>query len=284
MQGKLSQISLTDILQLCILTKKSGLLKLSRGKETVEIYFIAGELAHAVSPLGDGEKAFFHSLTWSEGDFNFNKDATAPEKSITRPTRDLLTEWLGISRELEQIQETIPSENAVFRIAEADLGLSGSMTLTAEQWKILSRMNGTRTVRTIADAVRLSYFEAAKIVCSLSKDRVIELAAAGAPSKQPIGEPVKAAPADAVPQGFFDRMVHGLAEVSGPIASVVVRDQIAALGATEETFPKSRIPELVDSVSQVIPDKRLKARFQQRMNEEMRALKVPTADTQNFTL
>jgi hypothetical protein len=284
MQGKLSQISLTDILQLCILTKKSGLLKLARGKETAEIYFIGGELAHAVSPLGEGEKAFFHPLTWSEGDFSFNKDVTAPKKSITRPTRDLLAEWLGVSRELEQIQETIPSENAIFRIAEADLGVSGSITLTAEQWKILSRINGARTVRAIADAVRLSYFDAAKIVCSLSKDRVIELAAPGASTKQAISEAVKAAPADAVPQGFFDRMVHGLAEVSGPIASVVVRDQIAALGATEETFPKSRIPELVDSVSQVIPDKRLKARFQQRMNEEMRALKVPTTDTQNFTL
>jgi Domain of unknown function (DUF4388) len=283
MQGKLSQISLTDILQLCILTKKSGLLKLARGKETVEIYFIGGELAHAVSPLDEGEKAFFHPLTWSDGEFSLNKDATAPKKSITRPTRDLLTEWLGIARELEQIQETIPTENAVFRIAEADLGLSASMTLTAEQWKVLSRIDGARTVKAIADAVRLSYFDGAKILCSLSKDGVIELAAPGA-AKQVASEPVKAAPADAVPQGFFDRMVHGLAEVSGPIASVVVRDQIAALGATEETFPKSRIPELVDSVSQVIPDKRLKARFQQRMNEEMRTLKVPTTNAQNFTL
>lgn len=283
MQGKLSQISLTDVLQLCILTKKSGLLQLARGKETVEIYFISGELAHAVSPLGEGEKAFFHALTWSDGDFSFNKDAPAPKKSITRPTRDLLTEWLGISRELEQIQEIIPTENAVFRIAEADLESSGSMTLSSEQWKILSRINGGRTVKAIADAVRLSYFEAAKILCSLSKERIIELAAPGA-VRQAAGQPVKPAPADAVPQGFFDRMVHGLAEVSGPIASVVVRDQIAALGATEETFPKSRIPELVDSVSQVIPDKRLKARFQQRMNEEMRVLKLPAANPQNFTL
>jgi len=284
MQGKLSQISLTDILQLCILTKKSGLLRLSRGKETAEIYFVGGELAHAVSPLGEGEKAFFHPLTWSEGEFSLDKDAKAPKKSITRPTRELLTEWLGIARELEQIQETIPTEDAVFRIAEADLELSASMTLTAEQWKILSRINGARTVKAIADAVRLSYFDAAKIVCSLSKDGVIELGAQGT-AKQTAPEPVKAAPADAVPQGFFDRMVHGLAEVSGPIASVVVRDQIAALGATEETFPKSRIPELVDSVSQVIPDKRLKARFQQRMNEEMRALKLPPSPPpQNFTL
>jgi hypothetical protein len=77
-------------------------------------------------------------------------------------------------------------------------------------------------------------------------------------------------------------MVHGLAEVSGPIASVVVRDQIAALGASAEAFPRSRVAELVESVSQVIPDKRLKARFQQRMSDEIRTLKAPTNN--NLTL
>jgi uncharacterized protein DUF4388 len=283
MQGTLSQISLTDVLQLCILAKKSGLLKLTRGKETVEIYFIGGEVAHAVSPLGEGEKAFFHPITWNEGEFSLLKEDAVSKKTVNRPTRELLTEWLGVSHELEQIQEVIPTENAVFRVAEADLNSSEPITLTAEQWKILSRMNGARTVKAIADASRLSYFDAAKIICTLHKERTIELASA--PAKQPAAlEPQKIA-GETVPQGFFDRMVHGLAEVSGPIASVVVRDQIAALGATEETFPKSRIPELVDSVSQVIPDKRLKARFQQRMNEEMRTLKVPAApNPQNFTL
>ncbi|HTM07973.1 MAG TPA: DUF4388 domain-containing protein [Verrucomicrobiae bacterium] len=282
MQGTLSQISLTDVLQLCILTKKSGLLKLTRGKETVEIHFLGGEVAHAVSPLGEGEKAFFHPLTWNEGEFVLIKDSAVSKKTVTRPTRELLGEWLGIARELEQIQETIPSENAVFRIAEADLQFSGTLTLTAEQWKVLSRIDGSRSVKAVAEAVRLAYFDTAKIICALRKERLLELSSGGA-TKSPPSEVHKAA-VDTVPQGFFDRMVHGLAEVSGPIASVVVRDQIAALGATEESFPKSRIPELVDSVSQVIPDKRLKARFQQRMNEEMRALKVPAPSPQNFTL
>jgi hypothetical protein len=37
MQGNLSQISLNDILMLATGGKKSGVLKLSRGKETVEV-------------------------------------------------------------------------------------------------------------------------------------------------------------------------------------------------------------------------------------------------------
>jgi len=281
MQGTLSQISLTDVLQLCILTKKSGQLKLSRGNETTDIYFIDGEVAHAVSPLGEGEKAFFHPLTWTEGNFTLLKDVAVPQKTVTRPTHELLTEWLGVSRELERIQEIVPTENAVFRIAEADAQFSRPVSLSADEWKILSRINSARSVRAIAETAKLPYFETAKIVCALHKEGLVQLSSGAA---APAREAARKTVADPVPQGFFDRMVHGLAEVSGPIASVVVRDQIAALGATEDSFPKSRIPELVESVCQVIPDKRLKARFQQRMSEEMRALKVPPANAQNFTL
>lgn len=281
MQGSLSQISLTDVLQLCILTKKSGQLRLSRGNETVDIYFIDGEVAHAVSPLGEGEKAFFHPLTWNEGNFTLTKDANVPQKTVSRPTREMLSEWLGVSRELERIQEIVPTENAVFRIAEADGQFSRPISLSPDEWKILSRINAGRSVKAVSEAAKLPYFETAKIICGLHKEGLVQLASGGAAGAR---ETARKAVPDPVPPGFFDRMVHGLAEVSGPIASVVVRDQIAALGATEDAFPKSRIPELVESVCQVIPDKRLKARFQQRMSEEIRALKVPPVNAQNFTL
>jgi hypothetical protein len=175
----------------------------------------------------------------------------------------------------------VPTENAVFRIAEADAQFSRPISLSADEWKILSRINSARTVRAIAEAAKLPYFETAKMICVLHKEGLVQLASGVAASARGTAQKTVV---DPVPQGFFDRMVHGLAEVSGPIASVVVRDQIAALGATEDSFPKSRIPELVESVCQVIPDKRLKARFQQRMSEEMRALKVPPANAQNFTL
>ncbi|HEY3302965.1 MAG TPA: DUF4388 domain-containing protein [Candidatus Binatia bacterium] len=282
MQGAFSQISQSDVLQLCILAKKTGLLKLSRGRETVEIYFDKGEAIHAASPLGEGEKAFFYPLSWTEGNFVLVKDAPVPRKTVGRSTADLLSELTTVSQEMERIQGVVPNENSVFRIAEGDRR-SAPVTLSPEQWRVLSRVNGARSVKSIAETVRLPYFDAAKIICALHGEGLVELAPGAA---RPAAAPDVAAHkpvADPVPQGFFDRMVHGLAEVSGPIASVVVRDQIAALGATAEAFPKSRIVELVESVSQVIPDKRLKVRFQQRMSDEIRTLKAPP-NNNSFTL
>jgi hypothetical protein len=58
MQGNLRQIGLNDLLLLATNGKKSGVLKLARGKETVEVFFNAGVIVHATCPIGDGEKAF----------------------------------------------------------------------------------------------------------------------------------------------------------------------------------------------------------------------------------
>src|SRR5437867_13088600 len=110
MQGTFSQVSLTDVLQLCILAKKSGLLKLSKGKEFVEIYFVRGEVTHASSPAGEGERAFFYPMAWTEGTFALLKDSAAPPKTVERPTGELLSELLNVSRELEEIQEVVPTE------------------------------------------------------------------------------------------------------------------------------------------------------------------------------
>jgi len=78
---------------------------------------------------------------------------------------------------------------------------------------------------------------------------------------------------DSVPPGFFDHVTRALTEAMGPMAALVVRDQVAALGESLETFPKRRVKELLEVVSQEILDERLKLRFHERMSEEMRTLK-----------
>jgi len=272
MQGTFAQIALTDVLQLCILAKKSGLLRLTQGKEIVEIYFVKGDVIHATCPFNEGEKAFFYPLTWTEGSFVLQRDAPAPSKTVTTSSGELLSELMTVSQEWEEIREVIPNENSVFRVVEGNGQRSGPITISAEQWKILSRINGSRSVKSIAEAVRLPYFDTAKTIYGFHREGLIELIPGSVKAASEAAP--KAAP-EVVPQGFFDRMVHGLAEISGPIASVVVRDQVAALGGSVEAFPRSRLQDLIESVSQQISDKRLKVRFQQKMSEEARALKLP---------
>lgn len=271
MQGTFSQICLTDVLQLCILGKKSGLLRLAQGNENVEIHFSQGDVLHAKAPCGEGEKAFFYPLTWVDGTFALIKDASTPARTIQKSSEELLNELMALWEEWEQVRAVIPTESSAFRIAESDNQRSDPITISPDQWRILSRINGARSVRAIADTLHLPYFDVAKAIYGFHREGLVEIVS-GAAKILSNGAP-KVAP-EAAPSGFLDRMVHRLAEVSGPIASVVVRDQIAALGGSPQAFPKSRLPELIESVSQQIPDKKLKARFQQKINEDLLALKI----------
>ena len=75
------------------------------------------------------------------------------------------------------------------------------------------------------------------------------------------------APAETVPAKFFDRMTTALGHVVGPRAPVIVRDHVASLGESTETFPKARIPELLDLVSREISDENLKVGFREVVGE-----------------
>jgi hypothetical protein len=79
---------------------------------------------------------------------------------------------------------------------------------------------------------------------------------------------------DSVPAGFFNRMIEKLTEYVGPMAPMIVHDQIADLGESADAFPQARLEELIESVSREISDKRLKAPFKQQMSAEIRSFKM----------
>jgi hypothetical protein len=83
-----------------------------------------------------------------------------------------------------------------------------------------------------------------------------------------------AAGAGAVPPGFLDSMIEKLTEFIGPMASVIVRDQIADLGQSAAAFPKAKLEQLIELVSREISDNRLKVSFQQQISKEMLNFKL----------
>jgi general secretion pathway protein A len=77
-----------------------------------------------------------------------------------------------------------------------------------------------------------------------------------------------------VPPQFFGRMSRAAAAAIGPMAHVIVRDQISALGESRDAFPQKKLGELIQSVSREISNESMKASFQEAMVREMTALKT----------
>jgi hypothetical protein len=80
------------------------------------------------------------------------------------------------------------------------------------------------------------------------------------------------APSEVVPPSLLDSLIGSLTEAMGPMAPFVLRERVSALGEELETFPKSRLAELVESASGEILEESLKRRFQQTMTREIETM------------
>jgi hypothetical protein len=258
MQGNLSQISLTDLLLLATSGKKSGVLKLAHGKESVEVFLTDGKIVHATCPIGDGEKALLYPVTWGEGTFSLQPNGSASATTVQKSAEEILGEVKAMSREWEIILELIPTGKAVFRIADLPEDHTGPVTIPNVGWRVLSKLDGTRTVQEVAELLRIPFAYTAKVIYNLHKSGLVELAA-------PVSRPV----ADLVPAALLNRVTGILTEVIGPMAPLVLKDQIHALGESPDSLPEAKLDDLITLIGREIGDGKLKNKFEESMFQEI---------------
>ena len=258
MQGNLSQISLNDILLLATGGKKSGILRLSRGKETVEVFFSDGDILHATCPIGEGEKALLYPVTWGEGTFTLLPNGAPPATTIQKSSSQILDEVRAMSREWETILEVIPSGKTVVRIADLGEEQNGPITVPHVGWRVLSKLDGKRNIQEIAEILRIPYAYTAKVIFNLHKAGLVELVAAAAKPATEI-----------VPPALLNRLSSILTDMMGPLAPLVLQDQIQNLGEFPEAFPETRLDELIGLLSREISDGKLRNKFEELVFQEI---------------
>ncbi len=258
MQGNLEQISLNDLLLLATSGKKSGLLKLVRGKETVEVYLTDGAIVHATCPIGEGEKALLYPVTWSDGTFALQPERNAVATTIQKSSVELLSEIKSMTVEWETILELIPSGRSVFRLADLREDQTGPITVPNVGWRVLSKLDGVRTIQEVAEVLRIPFAYVAKVMFNLHEAGLVE---AVAPREKPA---VKL-----VPPALLERATAILTEVLGPMAPLVLRDQIKTLGESPASLPEAKLDDLIVLLGLEIGDAQVKKKFEQSMYQEI---------------
>ena len=81
--------------------------------------------------------------------------------------------------------------------------------------------------------------------------------------------PIFKSAADIVPPALLNRITAILTEVIGPMASLVLRDQIQALGESLDNFPEAKLDELISLASREISDDKLKIKFDESAAQEI---------------
>ncbi len=92
--GRLSEMSLSDIIQILATSGKTARIALVRGGDEGSIWLREGNIVHAELGTEQGEEAFYGLIPWNDGEFQIDTGAAAPLETIDAGYESLILEGL----------------------------------------------------------------------------------------------------------------------------------------------------------------------------------------------
>jgi CheY-like chemotaxis protein len=101
-QGRLEEMSVTELMQSLEMGQKTCRLTLRRGEEEAQLYFIAGQCKHAQLGATVGDAVAYQVISWLDGEFEIEFGASVDRETTTLSTTGLLMEAMRLMDEANQ--------------------------------------------------------------------------------------------------------------------------------------------------------------------------------------
>ena len=180
LQGSLSEFTVDDILQFIGSSAKTGLLRITRQPHTVaqigSVFFVDGRMVHAELEHLEGEEVLYSMMLWTEGRFVFDPDVTTESRTVRQSNANVLIEGARRKDEWDYMSHEIPDLDHVpeFTLPEnQDTGQQ--ITLNTSEWVVLSKIDGSKSLRDVARQSGLSEFNTCRLLFSLIQNHLIKL-------------------------------------------------------------------------------------------------------------
>jgi CheY-like chemotaxis protein len=185
-EGQLSQIALTELLELFHVNRKTGVVELRRGSghraESGRVWLVGGEVSHAASGPVTGEKALYRMFSWARGEFVFRPGPVDQKKSIERPTRALLREGRRQVEEWDRLGVELPNRNARLALRASRSSLPNALhPLTQE---VLLALELTDRVQDVLDRCSYPDYQVLRTLQTLVHRGMVEVLATQAHGEQ----------------------------------------------------------------------------------------------------
>ena len=149
--GSLADMGLVDLFQTIDISRKSGVLYLTAGKQRGAIYFQEGQVVDAELGRLRGEAAVYRFLVWNEGTFEVDFRAVRRDKTVTTSTQGLLMEGMRRVDEWGRLLEQIPPLDSVFEVSDDEL-VARLAEIPDEINDIIKHFDGQRSLMGVVDA------------------------------------------------------------------------------------------------------------------------------------
>jgi hypothetical protein len=175
--GELQDFEITDVFQLIQLGQKDGVLRIETSDDLGIVYFKKGMVAHAQTNSIRGEPAIDTILSWKKGRFVFNPGEEIQQHTVDLPIPQVILEAARRIDELKRIQKLIPSFDVVIEIIEVPQPGVEQIQLNPREWKVLSFVDGSLTIRQIAEKAKIPEFETAKVFYGMISSGLVRIPA-----------------------------------------------------------------------------------------------------------
>jgi hypothetical protein len=152
-EGDLSSLPLAELLQFLHISGKDGVLVVTddTGRPRAVIHYLGNDVIHATCDGISGRDAVYAALAHASGRFQFFKGRHEhPVRTITESVQNLILEGLRRIDELSHIASFLPADHMPLFLAPEPP--QDDIRLTAKEWRILSLVNGKRTIPQIVEA------------------------------------------------------------------------------------------------------------------------------------
>ena len=174
--GDLQDFEITDVFQLIQLGQKDGTLRIQAADDVGIVYFKNGMVAHAQTNAVQGEPAIDIILSWKKGRFVFSPGQDMQQHTVDLPIPQVILEAARRIDELKKIQKLIPSLDVVIEIVEIPQAGVDKIQLNPREWKVLSFVDGSLTIKQIAQKSNIPEFETAKIFYGMISSGLVRVA------------------------------------------------------------------------------------------------------------
>ena len=151
-EGDISVLPMPELLQFISISGRDGVLVITDavGKARAVIHYQQSTILHANCDGIVGREAVFAAIAFSSGHFEFFAGtSTYLERTVDDNVQNLILEGLRRMDELSHVTNLLPADDHPLFVAPEPP--DDDIRLTAKEWRILSLVNGKRSVRQIIE-------------------------------------------------------------------------------------------------------------------------------------
>lgn len=181
LQGSLSELPLPDVIQLVSVSGKTGAFEVQSDDAEGKIFLKDGHIVDALVGQLRGDSAVYEMAIWSQGTFSFNPGEQTDQVTIHVSNASLMMEAARRLDEWRVLSRKIPSLDRVPYFTTREQG-SDQVTLSPQEWILVTRINGEHTIEEIARELKWAPFDVSKLLFGMITTGLVALGNPGEPA------------------------------------------------------------------------------------------------------